>query len=66
VSRLVKVTEPDQVGSCLVFNATGARRLIVGVRYASEARGGTLFVKHFITHADYDKGHWKKDCCYDD
>jgi mRNA interferase HigB len=58
--------QADQVGSCLVFNANAGRRLIVGVRYATQTRGGTLFVKHFLTHAEYDLDLWKKDCCYDD
>ena len=54
----------DQVGGCLVFNAPGARRLVVGVRYSrpDAARSGTLYFKHFLTHAEYDRGHWKKDC----
>jgi mRNA interferase HigB len=57
----------DQVGSCLVFNVLGNHyRFIVGVRYATANRGGTLFVKHFLTHAEYDKDTWKDDCCYDD
>jgi mRNA interferase HigB len=61
----VRETYPrtDQVGSCLVFDVKGnAYRLIVGVRYASPSRGGTLFVKHFLTHAEYDTNDWKKDC----
>lgn len=53
----------DQVGGCLVFNAHGNRyRLIVGITYANEWVGGTLYVKHFLTHAEYDKDKWKKDC----
>ena len=53
----------DQVGGCLVFNACGNNfRLIVGVRYANESSNGTLFIKHFLTHAEYDRDHWKKDC----
>jgi mRNA interferase HigB len=53
----------DQVGRCLVFNACGNKyRLIVGVLYAEDGKGGTLFVKHFLTHAEYDKSTWKKDC----
>jgi len=59
-------SQADQVGSCLVFDVKGnAYRLIVGVRYASRTRGGTLFVKHFLTHAEYDTGDWKKDCGYE-
>ena len=53
----------DQVGNCLVFNVRGNRyRLIVGVKYADESQRGTVWVKHFLTHADYNKGHWKRDC----
>ncbi len=53
----------DQVGQCLVFNVRGNRyRFIVGVRYATESRGGTLFIKHFLTHAEYNTGWWKGDC----
>jgi mRNA interferase HigB len=61
----VRETYPktDQVGSCLIFDVKGnAFRLIVGVRYSSLTRGGTLFVKHFLTHAEYDRDDWKKDC----
>jgi mRNA interferase HigB len=61
----VRQTYPqtDQVGQCLVFDARGNKyRLIVGVLYATEDKGGTLFVKHFLTHAEYDKDTWKEDC----
>ena len=52
----------DQFSGCLIFNAPQARRLIVGVTYATDVKGGTLFVKHYLTHAEYDKDSWKKDC----
>lgn len=53
----------SQVGSCLVFNVCGNNyRLICGVTYANAWARGTLYVKHFLTHADYDKGKWKADC----
>ena len=57
----VRLTYPsaDQVGSRLVFDAPEAKRLIVGVRYANARRGGTLFVKALLTHADYELGQWK-------
>jgi len=56
-------TSADQVGSCLVFNIRGNNyRLICGVVYANQWVKGTLFVKHFLTHAEYDKGKWKRDC----
>jgi len=53
----------DQVGSCPVFNIRGNNyRLICGVAYANRWVKGTLFVKHFLTHAEYDKNTWKRDC----
>ena len=66
--RQVRETYPqtDQVASCLIFNVKGnAYRLVVGVRYATGSHGGTLFVKHFLTHAEYDTNEWKKDCGYE-
>ena len=53
----------DQVGSCLVFDACGNRyRLICRVTYANEYQRGTLLVKHFLTHAEYDRDTWKRGC----
>ena len=46
----------DQVGQYLVFNVRGnTYRLIVKVSYANEWVQGTLFVKHFLTHAECGK-----------
>ncbi len=53
----------DQVGGCLVFDAPGARRLICNVHYANDDRQGTLYVRDFLTHAEYDRETWKDDCC---
>jgi len=53
----------DQVDCCLVFNVRGNKyRLICRVSYANQWQRGTLLVKHLMTHAEYDKGHWRKDC----
>ncbi|HEX5103833.1 MAG TPA: type II toxin-antitoxin system HigB family toxin [Pirellulaceae bacterium] len=53
----------DQVGGCLVFDCKGNNyRLIVRVSYANKYTRGTLFVKHLLTHAEYNKNRWK-DCC---
>jgi mRNA interferase HigB len=52
----------DQVGGCLIFDAPKGCRLVVGVMWADETKNGTLFVKHFLTHAEYDKDKWKKGC----
>lgn len=54
----------DQVRRCLVFNVCGNDYcFIVKVAYADSYQRGTFFVKHFLTHAEYDKRAWKKDCC---
>jgi mRNA interferase HigB len=46
----------DLVGRYTVFNIKGNRyRLIAEINY----RSGTVFVRHILTHADYDKGNWK-------
>ena len=47
----------DQVGELTVFNIGGNKfRLIVSIAYRSQ----TVFIKHVLTHAEYDKGAWKK------
>jgi mRNA interferase HigB len=46
----------DAVGIYTVFNIKGnSYRLIVEINY----RTGRLFVRHVLTHAQYDKGGWK-------
>ena len=53
----------DQIGRCLIFNARGNNyRLICRVTYADQHQRGTLLVKNFLTHAEYDKNKWKRDC----
>ena len=66
-TRLAEVRQAypdtDEVGQCLVFNACGNDyRLICRMSYANRWTKGTLLVKHFLTHADYDKNQWCKDC----
>ena len=46
----------NEVGQCLVFHACGNDyRPICRMTYANPWTEGTLLVKHFLTHADYDK-----------
>ena len=52
----------DQVGCCLVLNGGNDYRLIVRVTYANEYTQGTILVKEFLTHAEYDENKWKKHC----
>ena len=47
----------DPVGPYTVFNIKGGTyRLIVKIEY----RWQTIFVKHLLTHAEYDRGRWKQ------
>ena len=47
----------DGVGKFTVFNVKGNHfRLIAEVNY----RTGRIFVRHILTHAQYDKGAWKQ------
>lgn len=47
----------DFVDPFTVFNIKGnAYRLIVRIEY----RWQMIFVKHLLTHAEYNKGAWKK------
>lgn len=46
-----------------MFNVCRNRyRLTVKIVFAHETKDGTVFIKHVLTHADYDKGGWKEDC----
>ncbi len=51
----------DQVGTFTVFNIGGNKyRLITFVDYTYQK----VFIRHILTHADYDKKDWKKDDWY--
>jgi len=46
----------DQVGRFTVFNIGGNKyRLIAGIHYNRQK----VYVRHILTHPDYDKGKWK-------
>lgn len=47
----------DLVGRFTVFNIKGNRyRLIAEINYRSQI----LFVRYVLTHAEYDRGRWKR------
>ena len=47
----------DYVDPYTVFNIKGNEyRLLAKIEY----RLGIIFIKHVLTHAEYDKGDWKK------
>jgi mRNA interferase HigB len=49
----------DLVGTCTVFNIKGnTYRLIVRIAYRKQR----IYIRHVLTHAEYDKGGWKSDC----
>ena len=49
----------DQVGQCTVFDIGGNKfRLVVVVRFEC----GRVYVRHVLTHDEYDRGKWKEGC----
>ena len=48
----------DRVGRFVVFNIGGNKyRLIAAIHF----NRGKLFIRHVLTHAEYDEGKWKVD-----
>jgi len=49
----------DPVGQCTIFNIKGNDyRLITRIDYGLQ----TVTLKQFVTHSEYNRGGWKKDC----
>ncbi len=50
------------VGNCVVFNIGGNKyRMVTRILYPSQK----VFILKMMTHAEYDRDQWKKDCgCY--
>jgi len=47
----------DQVGKFTVFNIGGNKiRLITAIHYNT----GKVYIRHVLTHQEYDKGAWKE------
>ena len=45
------------IGDAGIFSIKGNRyRLIVRIEF----KGRRIYIKEFLTHAEYDKGAWKK------
>ncbi len=48
----------DKVDQWVIFNIGGNKyRLIVSVHF----NRGKVYIRHVLTHAEYDKGDWKND-----
>jgi mRNA interferase HigB len=49
----------DQVGRCTVFNIGAHKfRLVVVIHFDR----GKVYIRHVLTHKQYDRGTWKGDC----
>lgn len=57
----VRATFPsaDKVGDCTVFNIGGNKYRLIGLIFYESYR---VYVRHVLTHKEYDKGKWKDDC----
>jgi mRNA interferase HigB len=52
----VIVRKGDQKRVYTVFNISGNVRLITEIFYSDQ----TVLIRHMLTHAEYDKGSWKR------
>jgi mRNA interferase HigB len=49
----------DTFQRCIIFNVGGNKyRIIAAVHYNRRK----VYVRHVLTHAEYDRGDWKSDC----
>ena len=49
--------QADQVGKFVVFNIGGNKyRLIAYIVFSAKR----IYIRHVLTHTDYDKGNWKE------
>jgi mRNA interferase HigB len=48
----------DQVGKFTVFDVGGNKYRLIAVIHFNR---GKLFVRHVLTHAEYDEGKWKDE-----
>ena len=48
----------DKVDQWIIFNIGGNKyRLIVSIHF----NRGKIYIRHVLTHAEYDRGDWKND-----
>ncbi len=57
--EILRATFPtaDKVGDFIVFNIGGNKyRLIAAIHF----NRGKVYIRHVLTHQDYDRGDWKR------
>ncbi|BAZ17302.1 hypothetical protein NIES4071_91800 [Calothrix sp. NIES-4071] len=60
--KATSLFNPDQVKNFVVFNIGGNQyRLITYIDYSKQI----IFIRHFLTHAEYDEEKWKDDQWFD-
>ena len=50
--------DADQVGKFTVFDIGGNKYRLIAVIHFNR---GMVYVRHVLTHAEYDKGKWKDE-----
>ena len=56
--KATSVFAPDQVKNLVIFDIGGNKyRLITCIKYKHKV----IYIRDFITHAEYDKNKWKND-----
>jgi len=48
----------DQVGKLTVFDISGNKFRIIAAIHYNRRR---IYIRHVLTHAEYDKGKWKEN-----
>ena len=47
----------DNVGSLIVFNIAGNKYRLVAAVHSNR---GKVYIRHVLTHAEYDRGGWRQ------
>ncbi|TBR61015.1 hypothetical protein B4U84_09380 [Westiellopsis prolifica IICB1] len=60
--KATSIFAPDQVKNFVIFDIGGNKyRLITCINYKIKA----IYIREFLTHAEYDKDKWKNDEWFD-